>query len=356
MTTAVCRPIPDLNWSRLGAQAALLTLLLAGGFEAACRARGYAPGLDDTVDLWVDAARSVQADSTVVVGSSRGLFGLDLDVLAAGLGSRPVQLALVGSNPIPVLEHLAADASFHGTVIVDLVPGLLLVPEASPPWQNAAQAVARLREQTWSQRLGHWLSLPLERTFAALQQEDLTLSALLGRVPVPDRVGTQVPPALPPWFYTTDADRRARMIAAVETEPPFRDRIRQIWLPLFTPPPKPSRVTEAEFARAAAAMVEARFAGLAAAVQRLLARGARVVFVRLPSTGELRALEHRLTPRAAVWDRVLRATGAPGVHCEDYAELAGFDCPEWSHLTPADATSFTARLVPHLRRALSAPE
>src|SRR5690606_25029632 len=109
-------------------------------------------------------------------------------------------LALVGSNPIPVLEDLAADATFRGRVIVDLVPGLLLVPEDSMPFQNAAKAVRRRGEQTWAQLASHWLSLPLERAFASFQQEDLTLAALLARVPVPDRSGTQVPPALPPYF------------------------------------------------------------------------------------------------------------------------------------------------------------
>lgn len=350
------RVIPDLPWSRLGATAALLTTLAAGGWELACRDRGYAPGLDDTNDLWVEAARTVRADSTVIVGASRGLFGLDLDVLEAGLGARPVQLGLVGSNPLPVLEHLAADASFRGTVILDLVPGLLLVPSDSPPFQNAAKAVSHLREQTWSQWISHLLSMPLERSFAALQQEDLTLAALLAKVPVPDRAGTQVPPAMPPYFYTTGADRRARMIDAVETETALREHIQHVWLPLFSPPPPPRWIEAPEFGRRIGEMIEGRFAQLKEAVQRLTDRGAKVVFVRMPSTGELLALENRLTPRAGVWDRVLRETGAPGVHFEDHPELAGFDCPEWSHLTVADATEFTARLVPHLRRALAAVE
>ena len=346
------RAIPDLPWRRIALHATLLTVLAATGWELACRADGYAPGLDDTTDLWVEAARSVRPDSTVIVGASRSLFGLDLDALERGLGERPVQLALVGSCLLPVLELLSADETFHGTVLVDLVPGLLLVPEPSPPYQNAVKAVARLHEQTWSQRIGHLLSLPLEATFASLQQEDLTLGALLASVPVPDRAGTQVPPKLPPWFYALDRDRRARMLAAVETDAGFRAHIQAVWLPLFTPPPPPKWIPPAAFGQGIAAMLEARFAAVRAAVARLTARGAHVVFVRMPSTGALRELEHRTTPRAMVWDRVLRETGAPGVHFEDHAELASFDCPEWSHLSAADSVLFTERLVPHLRKAL----
>ena len=36
----------------------------------------------------------------------------------------------------------------------------------------------------------------------------------------------------------------------------------------------------------------------------------------------------------------------------DFPELAGFNCPEWSHLSAGDSVEFTRRLVPHLRAAL----
>jgi hypothetical protein len=81
-------------------------------------------------------------------------------------------------------------------------------------------------------------------------------------------------------------------------------------------------------------------------VEKIRSRGGKVVFVRFPSTGGLRQLENKITPRAAYWDRVLEVTRAPGIHFEDYAELKDFDCPEWSHLTKKDATKFTSLLVP----------
>ena len=69
----------------------------------------------------------------------------------------------------PILQHFADDASFHGTVICDLVPGLLLVPSFAPPFQNSQRAIDRLHSQTLSQRWSFLLSLPLERTFACLK-------------------------------------------------------------------------------------------------------------------------------------------------------------------------------------------
>ncbi|MEJ7674685.1 MAG: hypothetical protein WKF59_18795 [Chitinophagaceae bacterium] len=38
-------------------------------------------------------------------------------------------------------------------------------------------------------------------------------------------------------------------------------------------------------------------------------------------------------------------TNTPGIYFEDYAEIAHFTCPEWSHLTPQDAIKFTRSLI-----------
>ena len=98
--------------------------------------------------------------------------------------------------------------------------------------------------------------------------------------------------------------------------------------------------------------INARFANTVKAVEKLRARGGKIVFVRFPLTGGLKELEDKATPRAGIWDRVLRETGVPGIYFEDYPELASFDCPEWSHLSAPDSVEFTKRLVPHLRTAL----
>jgi hypothetical protein len=74
--------------------------------------------------------------------------------------------------------------------------------------------------------------------------------------------------------------------------------------------------------------------------------------VRFPVSGELKQLEDKQTPRAGMWDRLLKETAAPGIYFEDYPELAGFTCPEWSHLSDEDSVEFSRRLVPHLRKAL----
>ena len=98
--------------------------------------------------------------------------------------------------------------------------------------------------------------------------------------------------------------------------------------------------------------IEARFDDTVTAVNKLRARGGEIVFVQFPHAGGLKELEDRVTPRAQTWDPLVKRTGVPGIHFQDFAELATFNCPEWSHLSAGDSVEFTKRLVPHLRVAL----
>jgi hypothetical protein len=295
----------------------------------------------------------VKPESIVIIGDSRGWYDLDLDELQKGLGKRPVQLAMGGGCAYPVLADLASDKNFHGTVICSVVPRLFVAPPGSPPMERAEKAVRRSHTQTLAQRASQYLDMPLEEHVAFLKPEELTLDGLLKRLPIPNRPYALVSPRLPPYFGTLDRERRARMIE--ECARPGSELARmtqQIWIPLFTPPPPPSYIPKEEFAKTMGQAINQRFNDVAAAVQKLRARGGKIVFVRFPNSGGLKALEDRETPRAAIWDRIIKDTAAPGIYYEDFPDLSGFNCPEWSHLSAGDSVEFSKRLVPHLRAAL----
>jgi hypothetical protein len=120
----------------------------------------------------------------------------------------------------------------------------------------------------------------------------------------------------------------------------------------ITPPPPPTYAPTAAFIAKMQKAVEDRFRNTQTCLDKLRARGGKIVFVRFPMTGELKKLEDQQTPRAQTWDPLIQQTHAPGIYFEDYPELASFDCPEWSHLSAGDSVEFTRRLVPHLRNAL----
>jgi hypothetical protein len=350
------RPIPEQRWTGIALATAMLVLVATVAWELRVRAWGYQPTLNDTADLWAERRATVRPDSLVIIGDSRALFDTDLGELEKGLGRRPVQLALVGSCPFPILDDLAKEESFHGTIICSLLPAIFFAPNGSPPVENSLVALRRYRSQTVAQRASHQLSLPLEEHIAFLKQDDLTLEALLKELPIPNRPGALVAPALPPYFSTIDRERRARMFAAAEQPGALQTRIQRGWIPLFTPPPPPSYVPRDVFMAGLDKSIKTRFGDTVAAVGKIQARGGQVIFVRFPVVGPLKTLEDQLTPRARTWDPLTKATQAPAIHFEDYPELAAFNCPEWSHLSAADSVEFTKRLVLHLRKALKMPE
>ena len=88
-------------------------------------------------------------------------------------------------------------------------------------------------------------------------------------------------------------------------------------------------------------------------IDKIRSRGGEVVFLRFPSSGDLREKERMLHPREQFFDRLISETDTVGIHFEDYASLDGFTCPDWSHLTRADAVLYTRNLIPILQTALS---
>ena len=346
------RPIPPLPWRGITVVVVLIVIAAASAWEFYCRSIDYGPTLNDNEDLWTSTRRRVKPESVVIIGDSRAWFDLDLDELQKGLGKRPVQLAMGGSCAYPVLADLANDENFHGTIICSVVPRLFVAPPGTPPMERAEKAVRRAHTQTLAQRASQYLAMPLEEHVAFLKQEELTLDDLLKRLPIPNRPNALVPPRLPPYFGTLDRERRARMIEECARPGKLQSTIQQIWLPLFTPPPPPTYIPKDVFMAKMNDAIEARFRDITAAADKLRARGGKIVFLRLPHSGGLKALEDRTTPRTGIWDRVIKDTAAPGIYYEDFPELSGFNCPEWSHLSAGDSVEFSKRLVPHLRNAL----
>src|SRR5687768_10295519 len=346
------RTIPNVAWRGVLAAVLLLSVTATVAWEIRARAAGYQPTLNDTPDLWSETRATVKPDSLVLLGTSRMLFDIDLDVLERGLGQRPTQLAIVGSSPFPILAHLAADPTFRGTVLLDIVPAMYLAPGG--PLVEASQKALR-RYHTWNhaQRWSHRLGVQLESHVAFLKQEDLTLAKLLEKLPIPNRANAMLGPAFPPYFYTLDRDRRARMYTeAAIVGSPLQQRVANGWLPLFTMPPPPTFIPLPKFQQMMGQAMEGRFRDTAKHLARLQARGGKVVFLRLPVTGPRVEREEKLAPRAATSVRSLRANNVPAIHCAQHAELSAFDCAAWSHPSAEDSVDCTRRLVPHLQPAL----
>ena len=344
------RDIPAQPWGRILAGMLVMLAILIGAWELYWRSYGVAPSYRNSDGQWLVQRRRIDAGEggrTALVGASRILFDTSLPVWEKVTGERPIQLALEGTSPVPILENLADDPNFTGRLVVDVSPDIFFTG-----FTYRGSVLPYLRDQTPSQRIGDWLSTKLIEPFFAFYDPDYALSTVVRRQAWPDRPGLPGRIAVR-RLAVHDEDRNTQMWDKVVDDPEYRALARRIWAQDFDSPNSVKRNADPEKAQKA---IDEAIARTTAALAKLRARGVRVLFVRAPSAGDYYAYEQRAFPRAKTWDVLLERTGAPGIHFEDYPELQGYDLPEWSHMSPSEARRYTATYAPIVERLFAEME
>ncbi len=337
------RPVPMVAWGVAGAMALLLFALALGGWEAYWRDWGAQPTYRNSEGLWAIQRRQVKPDSTVLVGSSRTLSNINLNVWEKLDGHKPIQLALEGTSPMTPLEDLANDPTFRGKVLVGVTPLLFF-----SGFQYREDVLKYYPKETPSQRFGQWLSMKFLEPYLAFYEPDFALFTVLKRQPWPQRTGVRKDSDVRRLFVT-DADRNMRIWDKMENDVAYQNRAKEIWKE-FWDPPDPKMMALGPMLRAK------QLERAPLAVKKLRERGVKVVFVLHPVDGEFRDVEFMINPRAETWDVLLARTGAPGIHFMDYAELQGYRLPEWSHMTAKEAERYTQALYPIVKSKWEAQE
>ena len=336
------RDVPMRPWGPILFAVLLLGTLMLAAWEWHWRAFGVTPTYRNSDGAWAEQRERIdrgEGDATVLIGSSRLLFDVQLPVWERITGKRPIQLALEGSSPMMFLEDLADDPDFTGTLVVGVTPGLFFSGRTL-----RADALAHYHTRGPSQRSGHWLSKHLLEPWFAFYDPDYALATVIERMDWPARSGLKQFPSVR-RLSLMDADRNTWLWDKIRTDPSYGDIIRNTWAAFSSRPPRqggpsPQVGFDAQIARAMAA------------VEKLRSRGVKLVFVRAPSIDPLHAVELRDFPRQQTWDLLLERTGVRGIHFEDHPELQGHESPEWSHLSARAADDFTAALVPLVETAL----
>jgi len=327
---------PAGPWLKTWLLAIAVVVAMSAAAERLTRSLGFVPSITDDADLWCAAFDRVAADDPsqiVLIGASRFQLGIDLREIAREFdGQEPIQLSVDGSSCIPVLDHLSRQTSFRGVVIVDisctkLFHGLesdkgaqaeYLCHYRSRPVMNAfnRSLVTWIQSQTTFRQLArsrtrggpHWLAA--------------------GALPTPNYVTMDAERSRKANYSNVELDVLERRLAARRVLPDFH----------FEPDKIDGDINAVE-----------------SMVSRIQARGGRVVFVRMPTTGRTAVAEEEHTPRAKTWDVMASKSRAILIHFADYPSLASCDCPDESHLDAADAPRFTAALARIIRRELGRP-
>ena len=336
------RDIPARPWHGIFIGTLILLFAMLAAWAGYWRAFGVVPGYRNSDGQWAEQRRRIdegEGGKTVLIGASRMLFDIQLPVWERATGERPIQLAMEGTSPVPMLEDLAADANFTGRLVVDVTPHVFFAGQA-----YRDQLLTYYRKQTPAQRIGDWLSMTFLEPYVAFYDPDFALGTMIQRQAWPVRPG--VPQRMVPRkLVLHDRDRNTYMWSKVEDDPAYHALVQDIWRTNFARPVA-QVLPGMDTPEKKQAMIDAQIARTATAIATLRKRGVKVLFVRPPSDGLIHAFEDRELPRATTWDLLLQRTGTPGIHFEDYPALQGYYLPEWSHLSASEANRFTEALVP----------
>jgi hypothetical protein len=328
-------------------KAGFATLVLTAVFifcwEAYWRHRGFIPTYNDDKALWAHKRKEACAPSdkaTVFIGSSRIKFDLDIPTWEKATGEKAVQLALVGTSPRLLLQDLAQDKNFRGKLVIDVTEVLFFSP--NPVFHKSAkEATGFYKNQTPSEKLSAQIDFALESQLAFLEEKRFSLNTLLNDLDLPNRKGVFVVPPFPKEFEWTTFDRQTYMSERFLSDTSLLNRQTNIWKTLIMSSPTPP---------IQGAALQDIFAEVKTAVKKIESRGGKVIFVRTPSSGPMEQGEQHAFPRAAYWDALLKFVGAKGIHYADHPATAHFICPEWSHLSPKDAITYTDALISMLHQ------
>lgn len=321
--------------------AVVLGILSITAWELYWRSEGISPNIDDNKNLWAnqrEKLENIKENTVVIIGSSRILYDLQLDIWIQETNTDPVMLATQGASPYPVFRDIVENTDFNGTLLVGVTPPLVfatLYPEAEFI-KRSQTLVDYYYKRTYAQRINHKLSIPLQKNLAFIRDgdenwdTDVDLKTLLKNLN-PDPRGGPLYPAFNN-FEDISLERHMKMTKRMETDSVYANTVKTVWTAILSgdhPPPDKDGTISA-------------FSELS---KKFIDRGGNLIFVRCPSSGLFKKVESMGFPREVFWDVLVEKSGAKGYNYQDYEKFQDLFLPEWSHLAVKDAQFFTRELI-----------
>lgn len=325
----------------------VLALVLVIGavfcWETFIRNKGLKPDFDDGPELWADKRGKVYEPSNktiVFIGSSRIKYDLDIATWQSITGTNAVQLAMVGSSPRTMLKDLANDTSFKGKLLVD-VTEVLFFNQSPRVSLTPDEAINYYHKRTPAQKASFGLDKLIEPRLAMLNRDFYSLNGLLNHLYIPNRQGVFAGLDFPIGFAQTLYSRQTKMTNDFLSDTNRINKVRGIWGSLRKIDPTPPATGKA---------LDAILLSVKHDIDKIKARGGKIVFLRTPSSGPFLMGENMGYPRDKYWDKLLAVTQCKGIHFSDYAALNKLVCPEFSHLNPSDAVIYTKGIIDILNK------
>jgi hypothetical protein len=347
-TSAVAyRQIPDRPWPRVLLFAGVITVVGLAAWEVLARSMHHLPGTyTDTGDGWAMERRKLDDPDhdvrVVLAGSSRLLWAADLDILEEELGTRPLQLALQGTSPRIIVEHLVNSTDFDGLILVGYTPILFNLPGGGDMGRVSLDAY---EQNAPGKRVGYLIYRRLS-DYLGFIDESFELFSLVDRYAspkLPVRDGAWDLDAVGFKLGDMYADRQTDLWEPVETPGSFEwQQIIRFWDEMVEEMEgmAPERLAE---------LAEDANSFFAPLVEEMRSRGGDIVFIRMPSGGEFRRLELEGDFDTHLWGPHVEGLDALSIDTWDYPELSSdLEIPEWSHFSRRSQDDWSRAVVPTL--------
>ena len=305
-------------------------------FETYWRGQGYAPTVMDSFDLWSQhrarAVKSAPPLRIALLGASRIQYGLSPaafrdETHTMGLNVDPIMLAVNGHYPLAALRDLAEDQRFVGIALI----GIDSRGMDRRVW-NMQQKYVEQYHHDWSpSREVHRRLLSRVQAYALAARPDFAFVTLTKRY-----LDSQGPPYKE--YVTFELDRSGGTDYRKSDLPAIHSaRVAELknYYSVNTSPTPDVWLAE---------MRE-----VVSWVEKINARGGKVVFYREPVSGDHIKLDEENFPRMLYWDKLAAIMPALMVDFRDYPEL-NIDTPDTSHIDIKDIDRHTRALVQVLKR------
>lgn len=360
------RQVPQQSWSVILVAASTILVVFMIGWELLARQMYHTPGsYQSSYDtMWAEERRKLDMDThpknnmdthsknnkdthpirLVLAGSSRMLWNADLNILEAGLHTRPLQLALPGTGPALIVEDIVENTEFDGLLLVGVTPFLF---NRLDEGFFGGVALDTYKYQSPSNWIGSKLHDFLSDYFGFLD-DAFALNQLLNRyTDLPIRPGAENLMSGDWKLGNVYADRQTDMWEPVEVEGSFDNtQMTNFWRGPGHLEGDPMPLEKLE------EMQKSSIEFFAPLVKKLQARGGDVIFILMPSSGLYMQFAEKNNYHENVWKPMIEAFDVAGINTMEIPELSSeLDIPEWSHLSRTSQDIFSERIIAHIENA-----
>ena len=338
-------------WHIYAVAAFVLGVTMLTGWNELAFSRGFIPTIEDDLPLWQlswDRVQQPDPSMTAFIGSSRIQYALSPQIWQEMTGKPAVQLGIVGSNSVFMLDELARLDSFRGLVIGDLFAPPFSYPDFGGHGREIVTFVKEYDRRSVVALFERRLRLSCEQRFA-FWNESFAIDRVIRQVLASGHVPEFELYSKLSNMTITMADRFKYFRALADDHGSSSDG-----------PARPPLGIGFNWngVHPDAAILDANLQRVHDSIHSIQSRGGRVVILRMPMTGIHSDLELKGGNGDDIWRRVARESGATILDTTSAPALfSGLSPVDGVHLAGDDAIEFTRRLavlLPTLVPALQA--